>query len=219
MRTRRAFTLIELLVAIGIIAILIGILIPVISRASESARRTQCASQLRQIGVGLHRYFNDFRALPARYDGLEWNNPHVFRYQHNKPDVSELMTKYIGPPATFYCPENFQLRDATQWWPYKTGTIAATYQFPFWLTKDSWVIEYPDYKRLHAERLLAADALATSDGVAHVVEWNHRLDKNKAPVAMNMLFGDGRVEWNSGSRGWVLYGWYGAAVYWHYAQY
>jgi prepilin-type N-terminal cleavage/methylation domain-containing protein len=219
MRLRRAFTLIELLVVIGIIAVLVGILVPTVARVRESGRRTVCASNLRQIGIGLHRYFNDFNALPARYDGLEWNNPHVFKYQTSPADVSELMTKYIGPPSTFYCPENFEDRDARHWWPWKTGSIAVTYQFPFWLTRDAWVIEYPDYKRLHAERLLAADALATSDGVAHVIEWNHRLDKNKTPVGMNMLFGDGRVEWNAGSRGWVLYGWYAGAVYWHYAQF
>ena len=218
MRFRRAFTLIELLVVIGVIGILIGILVPVVARVRESGRRTVCASQLRQIGVGLHRYFNEFNHLPARYDGLEWYNPHVFRHKNDKPDVSELMTKYIGPPATFYCPENFEDRDARHWWPWKTGTIAATYQFPFWLTKDSWVIEYPDYRRLHADRVLAADALATSDGAAHVIEWNHRLDKNRAPVGMNMLFGDGRVVWNGASNGWVLYSWYGGAVYWHYAQ-
>ena len=215
----RAFTLIELLVVIGIIALLIGILLPVISRSRESARRTQCAAQLRQIGAGLYRYFNDFKSLPARYEGLEWNNPHVFKFQNQQPDVSELMVKYIGPPITFYCPESFDDRNPANWWPYNSGTIAVTYQFPFWLVKDSWVIEYPDYKRLHADRVLAADALATSDGVAHVIEWNHRLDKNKTPVGMNMLRGDGRVEWSNGSKGWVLYGWYGAAVYWHYAQF
>ena len=219
MRPHRAFTLIELLVVIGILAVLIGILVPTVSRARESSRRTVCASNLRQIGIGLHRYFNDHNALPARYNGLEWNNPHVFKYQQQPADVSELMTKYIGPPQTFYCPENFEDREPRHWWPYKTGSIAVTYQFPFWLIKDSWVIDYPDYKRLHADRVLAADALATSDGVAHVIVWNHRLDKNKTPIGMNMLFGDGRVEWNAGSRGWVLYGWYGGAVYWHYAQF
>jgi len=216
---RPAFTLSELLVVIAIIAILIGILLPTVARVRESGRRTLCASQLRQIGIGLHRYFNEFNALPARYDGLEWCNPHFFKFQTNPADVSELMTKYIGPRQTFYCPENFEDRDAQHWWPWKTGTISSSYQFPFWLTRDSWVIEYPDYKRLHADRVLAADALATSDGVAHVIEWNHRLTKNKAPVGMNMLFGDGHVEWRDGSHGWVLYGWYGAAVYWHYAQF
>jgi prepilin-type N-terminal cleavage/methylation domain-containing protein len=55
---RRAFTLVELLVVIGIIAILISILIPTLSRARESAQRTQCLSNLRQMAVLLNMYAN-----------------------------------------------------------------------------------------------------------------------------------------------------------------
>ena len=214
-----AFTLIELLVVIGVISILIAILIPVATRVRESARRTTCASQLRQIGAGLHRYFNEFHCLPVRDQGLEFNNPHVFRFQNNPGDVSEAMLKYCGPKSIFYCPENNEDRTAGTWWPYRTGTIASTYQFPFWLTPDAWVITYPDYRRLTIERVLAADLLATSDGVSNVIEYNHRMTKSGAPIGMNMLFGDGHVTWNDSSRGWVLYGWYGAVVYWHYAQF
>jgi prepilin-type N-terminal cleavage/methylation domain-containing protein/prepilin-type processing-associated H-X9-DG protein len=214
-----AFTLIELLVVIGIIALLIGILFPVISRVRESGRRTQCASNLRQIGVGLHRYFNEFHSLPARTGGLQFNNPHVLHFQHDTPDVSALMLKYCGPQQILYCPDNPEDRHAGNWWPWRTGSIAVTYQFPFWLAESSWVINYPDYRRLASDRVLAADVLATSDGVRNVVLYNHRLDRNGTPVGMNILFGDGHVTWNNGSQGFVLYGWYGATVYWHYAQF
>ena len=58
---RAAFTLVELLVVIGIIAILISILIPTLSRARESAQRTQCLSNLRQMAVFLNMYANQFK--------------------------------------------------------------------------------------------------------------------------------------------------------------
>jgi prepilin-type N-terminal cleavage/methylation domain-containing protein/prepilin-type processing-associated H-X9-DG protein len=57
---RRAFTLIEILIVIAIIALLAAILFPVFSRARESARRSSCASNLKQLALGMIQYAQDY---------------------------------------------------------------------------------------------------------------------------------------------------------------
>jgi prepilin-type processing-associated H-X9-DG protein/prepilin-type N-terminal cleavage/methylation domain-containing protein len=62
---RKAFTLVELLVVIGIIAVLISILMPALSRSRQHANRIKCAANLHQMGLAMTMYLNQWRAYPG----------------------------------------------------------------------------------------------------------------------------------------------------------
>jgi len=66
----RGFTLLEMLITISIIGVLLAVLLPAVQASREAARRTQCAGNLRQIGIAIHGYHDSFRRLPP--GGIEW---------------------------------------------------------------------------------------------------------------------------------------------------
>jgi prepilin-type N-terminal cleavage/methylation domain-containing protein/prepilin-type processing-associated H-X9-DG protein len=102
-KLNKGFTLIELLVVIAIIGILAGILLPVLSRARESARRTQCASNVKQIGMGLIMYANE--------------NSEAFPVSTTAPvamtSLKLLFPNYVSDPRTFNCPSDTSVTAAS----------------------------------------------------------------------------------------------------------
>jgi prepilin-type N-terminal cleavage/methylation domain-containing protein len=108
-RQSGGFTLVELLVVIAIIGVLIALLLPAIQAARESARRTQCANNLRQIGIGAQGFHSDHKKLPP------------MRYANGYPTWFALILAHVGEDGffqnwrlerSFYHPDNNNARRA-----------------------------------------------------------------------------------------------------------
>src|SRR6266851_1998306 len=96
-RAARAFTLIELLVVIAIIAILAAILFPVFAQARQKAR----LSNLRQVGLGLQMYTQDYdETLPPANEADDFANPKA------PPNFLGSILPYTKSRALFACPSS-----------------------------------------------------------------------------------------------------------------
>lgn len=92
---RSAFSIVELVVVIAIIAILVGLLLPAVQHAREAANRTQCANNLKQMGLAAHLYHDSNKTLPP----------------------SRLSSAYHGPSWAWLLLPQLEQRNLYQLWP------------------------------------------------------------------------------------------------------
>jgi prepilin-type N-terminal cleavage/methylation domain-containing protein/prepilin-type processing-associated H-X9-DG protein len=120
----QAFTLIELLVVIAIIAILASILFPVFGRARENARRSSCQSNLKQIGLGIMQYTQDYdeRFPLSRTNNVSVGGTRNGALTDNVP-WQYTIQPYVKSSQLFKCPSV-----KNELWMYNTGdTIRGSY--------------------------------------------------------------------------------------------
>ncbi len=104
---RRGFTLIELLVVIAIIAILAAILFPVFAKAREQARKTACLSNMKQIGLAMFMYAQDYdEVLAPRYGGSDPSDYEFVGTVGYQKTWKSLFVPYIKNKDVYRCPSN-----------------------------------------------------------------------------------------------------------------
>jgi prepilin-type N-terminal cleavage/methylation domain-containing protein/prepilin-type processing-associated H-X9-DG protein len=110
---KKGFTLIELLVVISIIAIIAAILFPVFARVRENARRTSCASNMKQIGLGILQYVQDYdEKMPAAAFGLANDNT-VTNCAAGAWRWMDAIYPYIKSEQIFICPDRVSVKNVT----------------------------------------------------------------------------------------------------------
>lgn len=110
---RRAFTLIEILVVVAIIALLAAILFPAFSRARESGRAIACTSNLKQIGMALNMYSEDYNGLhPIAGAAIKWDE--IDSATQNGPWMQQLQP-YLKSKQVFRCPSDSDSSTPTFW--------------------------------------------------------------------------------------------------------
>ena len=194
--SRRRFTLIELLVVVAIIAILAAMLLPALSRAREQSRRAVCGNNLRQMGLTLSLYADNYDdRIPLGYVWTEKMGTYGLYWSGGNTKFSVLGYLYLDgqmrDPLAYFCPsiadDSYRFNNPANPWP--PGSAVATTRISYssrpvvsWNNTDPPLV-FPRFKNFTDETLVA--------DVTYMLA--HMIFQHKDGV--NALYADGGVGW------------------------
>ena len=134
----KKFTLLELLITISIIVILASMLLPALKNARQSAQKTACMNNLKQIGVSTLFYAGDFSGWTQ--GGLP-NSPNSLGGLTNKLNLGRLYPDYLSQPSILWCPADkyFSMSNNWYYWPNgSTNPAMATSSYESFINMWAW---------------------------------------------------------------------------------
>ena len=206
-RCFKAFTLIELLVVIATIAVLAAVLFPVFASVRERARQTTCASNLRQIGIGMALYSQDsdgfypYGADPIDKKTGQWSlEPAEDLEVKNMPYLQDTLAPYLHGAALWRCPSDSGFDSLPEWGDPTTSAAVLLAAHPSAYETFGTSYKYNTLFALH-HKLFAASGYVKEQEIspASVVMlsdltggWHGHGDSDA--YSYTSLFGDGHVK-------------------------